>query len=109
MIYNKSDARKINKSLKKINNEYAILDKLELTAAKRQELSQDLQDLETYLNKVIANPDTFKPSETPFVPTHAKEFYELVKIDPTLKAFMNLNKEASKTPNETPDEVAKVA
>jgi len=109
MIYDKSDARKINKSLKKINNEYAILDKLELTAAKRQELSQDLQDLETYLNKVIANPDTFKPSETPFVPTHAKEFYELVKIDPILKAFMNLNKEAGKTPNENLDEVAKVA
>ena len=101
MVYDKSDAREINKSLKKINNEYAILDKLELTGAKRQELSQDLQDLETYLNKVIDNPDTFKPSEHPFVPKHAQEFYELIKIDPTLKAFMQLNKEASKTPKET--------
>ena len=105
IIYDKSDAKKINKSLKKINNEYVILDKLELTAAKRQELSQDLQDLETYLNKVIDNPDTFKPSEHPFVPTHTQEFYELIKIDPTLKAFMQLNKEASKTPNETTETV----
>jgi len=70
---------------------------LELTAAKRQEVSQDLQDLETYLNKVIDNPDTFKPSEHPFVPTHAKEFYELVKLNPTLKAFMQLNNKATNT------------
>ena len=109
MIYDKSDARKINKSLKKINNEYAILDKLELTGAKRQELSQDLQDLETYLNKVIDNPDTFKPSEHPFVPKHAQEFYELTKVDPTLKAFMQLNKEAGKTPNETTEAAWAVA
>lgn len=97
IVYDKSDARKVSKSLKKVNKEYAILDKLELTAAKRQELSQDLQDLEIYLNKVIDNPDTFKPSEHPFVPTHAEEFYKLVEIDPTLKAFMQLNKKAWKT------------
>jgi hypothetical protein len=91
----------LSRSLKKINKEYSILDKLELTAAKRQELSQDLQDLEAYLNNVIANPDTFKPSEHPFVPTHAKEFYELTKIDPTLAAFMKMNKDAKKTTDGT--------
>lgn len=102
IIHDKSDARKISKSLKKINNQYAILDKLELTAAKRQALSQDLQDLETYLNKVIDNPDTFKPSENPFVPTHAKEFAELIEIDPTLAAFTKLNTEAGKTETQVP-------
>lgn len=100
VVYDKSDARKLNTSLKKINNEYAILDKLELTGAKRQELSQDLQDLEEYLNKIIDNPDTFKPSEHPFVPKHLKEFNALVQIDPTLKEFMRLNKAAGETPNE---------
>lgn len=82
---------------------------MELTAAKRQELSQDLQDLETYLNKVIDNPDTFKPSENPFVPTHAKEFAELVKIDPTLAAFAKLNTEAAKTTGGTTDTQVPVA
>lgn len=102
IIHDKSDARKISKSLKKINNQYAILDKLELTATKKQELSQDLQDLEAYLNKVIDNPDTFKPSENPFVPTHAKEFAELIEIDPTLAAFTKLNTEAGKTETQVP-------
>lgn len=97
IVHDKYDARKLIKSLNRINKEYIILNKLELTAAKRQEVSQDLQDLETYLNKVIDNPDTFKPSEHPFVPTHAKEFYELVKLNPTLKAFMQLNNKATNT------------
>lgn len=94
IINNVSDAKKINKALKKVNKQYAILDKTSLSAAERQEVSQDLQDLEVYLNKVIDNPDTFKPSENPFVPTHAKEFAELVKIEPTLAEFAKLNTEA---------------
>jgi len=48
--------------------------------------------LEAYLNKVIDNPDTFKPSENPFIPMHAAEFAELVKIDPTLSDFARINK-----------------
>lgn len=96
IINDKKDARKLLKSLNKLNNQYVILDKLSLDAAKKQELAQDLQDLETYLNKVITQPDTFKPSETPFVPTHSNEFYELVKIDPTLSEFLSLNKTKTK-------------
>lgn len=98
--YDKSDARKLNRALKKVNNEYAILDELKLTGAKRQEISQDLQDLEEYLNNVINNPDTFKPSEHPFVPTHTKEFFALMEIRPTPEQFKQLNKEAE-TPVET--------
>jgi len=96
IVYDKSDAKKLKNALKKINKEYVKLNKKELTAAKRQEVSKDLEALEEYLNKVIDNPDTFKPSEHPFVPTHAKEFYELVKLDPTLAAFVKLNKDADK-------------
>ncbi len=92
IVNDKNDAKKLIKSLKKVNNQYIILDKLELKWAKRQELSQDLQDLEAYLNKVIDNPDTFKPSENPFVPTHAAEFAELVKIDPAFADFARMNK-----------------
>ncbi|MEI6773659.1 MAG: hypothetical protein WCL18_02280 [bacterium] len=92
IINDRADAKKVNKALMKINKEYAILDELKLTGAKRQELSQDLQALEEYLNNVINNPNTFKPSEHPFVPTHTKDFYELTKIDPSI--FGKLNKEA---------------
>lgn len=91
--YEKSDAKKLNKALKKINNEYAILDELKLTGAKRQELSQDLQGLEEYLDNVINNPDTFKPSEHPFIPRHTKEFYALMNIQPTPEQYTALNKQ----------------
>lgn len=93
--YDKSDARKLNRSLKRINNEYVILDELKLTGAKRQELSQDLQDLEEYLNNVINNPDTFKPSEHPFMPRHTKEFFALMNIKPTPEQLQELNKNAA--------------
>jgi len=96
--YDKSDARKLNRSLKRINNEYVILDELKLTGAKRQELSQDLQDLEEYLNNVINNPDTFKPSEHPFIPRHTKEFFALMEIRPTPEQYKAMNKEAEITP-----------
>ncbi len=94
IIHDKSDAKKINRSLRKVNKEYAILDELELTWAKRQELNLDLQALEAYLNNVISNPDTFKPSEHPFVPTHRKDFFELTKINP--ESLKQLNKSAGK-------------
>ncbi|MFA6256344.1 MAG: hypothetical protein WC606_04110 [Candidatus Absconditabacterales bacterium] len=97
--YDKSDAKKLNKALKKVNNEYAILDELKLTGAKRQELSQDLKKLEEYLTKVMNNPNTFKPSENPFVPTNTKEFCALMNIKPTPAQYEKANKEASKTPN----------
>lgn len=96
MGYSKSDAKKINTSLKRVNNEYAILDELKLTGAKRQELSQDLQDMEEYLNNVINN--RIKPSEHPFVPTHTKDFYALMNIKPTPEQLKQLNKEADKAP-----------
>lgn len=98
--YDRSDAKKLNKAFKKINNEYAILDELKLQGAKRQELSQDLQDMEKYLNKVINEPNTFKPSEHPFVPTHTKEFFELMKIKPTPEQLKELNKVAGETSSE---------
>lgn len=101
MGYSKSDAKKLNKSLEKINTEYAILDELKLTWAKRQELSQDLQDLQEYLNNVINNPDTFKPSEHPFIPTHTKEFFTLMNIKPTPEQYQLLNKEADNKEEET--------
>ncbi len=96
--YDKSDAKKLNRSLKKINNEYAILNELKLTGAKRQELSQDLQDLEEYLNNVINNPDTFKPSEHPFIPRHTKDFFALMETKPTPEQYKEMNKEAEITP-----------
>ncbi len=62
--------------------------------------------METYLNKVIDNPDTFKPSENPFVPTHAAEFAELVKIDPTLSDFARMNKTKKGETTETAETAA---
>jgi len=100
MGYTTKDAGKISKSLRKVNNEYAILDELKLTWAKRQELSQDLQDLEKYLNNVINHPDTFKPSEHPFVPTHIKDFCALLGIEPTPEQYKQLNNQAGNTSTE---------
>lgn len=97
VINDVKDAKKLSKALNKTNKEYALLDTRALTGAKRQEISQDLEALETYLNKVINNPNTFKPSETPFVPVHAAEFNALAKLDPTLAAYMGLNKVAGNT------------
>ncbi|HBB04848.1 TPA: hypothetical protein DCZ39_08445 [Patescibacteria group bacterium] len=73
------------------------MDELKLTGAKRQELSQDLQDMEKYLSKVINEPNTFKPSEHPFIPVHTKEFFELMKIKPTPEQLKELNKISGKT------------
>jgi hypothetical protein len=77
------------------------LDELKLTGAKRQEVSQDLQDLEKYLNNVINHPDTFKPSEHPFVPTHTKDFFELMNIKPTPEQYKEMSKTADKKPETT--------
>gem|GEM_PF-6143853 len=73
-----------------------MLDKLELDVAKKQELSQDLQSLEEYLNAVISNPDTFRPSELPFVPTHKAEFAQLIQMDPLFKEFTVFNEMKTK-------------
>ena len=97
--YNRSDAKKLNKALKKVNNEYAILDELKLTWAKRQELSQDLQAMEEYLTKVINNPWTFRPSEQPFVPEHTADFYALLNIEPTPEQYAQASNQAGRTTN----------
>lgn len=72
------------------------MDELKLTGAKRQELSQDLQDLEIYLNKVINEPNTFKPSEHPFIPTHIREFCALMQIKPTPEQYRELSNHADR-------------
>ncbi|MEI6673013.1 MAG: hypothetical protein WCL02_06940 [bacterium] len=77
------------------------MDELKLTGAKRQEVSQDLQDMEEYLNNVINKPDTFKPSEHPFVATHAKDFCELMNIQPTPAQLQEKNKQAGEKSTES--------
>ncbi len=100
IINDKKDARQMQKTLKKLNNQYAILNTISLDAAKKQELAQDLQDLEEYINKVIDNPDTFKPSEHPFIPKHKDEFFKLVENDETLSKLFTLNKTKTVIPTE---------
>lgn len=89
-INDRKDAKALQKSLKKYNQEYIKLNALSLDATKKTELAKDLEDFEKYLNQVIADPDNFKPSEHPFVPTHKKEFFELVKKEPVLSEFLKL-------------------
>ena len=81
IINDKKDIKSLRKTLKKINNQYVILDSISLEAAKKTELARDLERLEEYLNKIETNPDTFKASEHPFIPTHLADFFELVKVD----------------------------
>jgi len=92
VINEKKDAKTLKNTLKKYNKQYVILNNLEADAAKKTEVAKDLEALEEYLNTVIANPDTYKPSEHPFVPTHKKEFYSLLKVTPELSEFLQYNK-----------------
>jgi len=92
IIKDKKDAKDMKKALNKYNKQYVLLDKISLDAAKKTEVAKDLEKLEEYLNTVIANPETFKPSEHPFVPTHPNDFYALVKQDETLSSLLSFNK-----------------
>lgn len=92
IINDKKDANDLKKSLNKYNKQYVLLNKISLDAAKKTEVAKDLEKLEEYLNTVIANPDTFKPSEHPFVPDHPEDFYKLVKEDETLSSLLSYNK-----------------
>lgn len=96
IINDKKDAKDLRNALKKYNKQYTILDKVELDAAKKTEVSKDLEDLETYLNTVESNPETYKPSDHPFVPTHPEDFYALVKEDETLSSFVKFNNTKTK-------------
>jgi hypothetical protein len=53
--------------------------------------------MEEYLNNVINNPGTFKPSEHPFIPEHTEEFCALLKIQPTPGQYATANENADQT------------
>ena len=84
-IHTVADATRLKLTLNRINNDYIMLNKMNLTAAKRTELESDLKKFAEYLENIERHPETFKPSENPFVPTHKPEFYALAKLDPELK------------------------
>lgn len=94
------DAIRIQKALKKENEEYQILNSISLETAKQKELNEDLKTFDGYLTAIIQDPDNFRPTELQFKPTHAAEFNELRKNDPTLKKYYNENKVATSTDQE---------
>lgn len=61
-------------------------------------VAKDLEELEHYLNQVIDGPDTFKPSEHPFIPKHKDDFFALIKKDEDLSALVQFNKTPTKIP-----------
>jgi len=65
ILNNVKDATKIKLAFQKINNDYITLNKMVLTADKRQALQQDLIRLQEYLEDYANNPN--KPLEQ-FVP-----------------------------------------
>ena len=87
LINTPEDALIIQKALQKENGEYEILNKIKLDTAKQKELNEDLKRLDEYLTTIIKNPNNFRPTELAFIPTHAEEFNQLYKIDPTLKKY----------------------
>lgn len=98
--YDKKDIKKLNKALLKINNEYTILNGMSLTTAERIELKEDLEAMDLYIDQVKNHPDTFKPSEHPFIPKHIKEFCALLNIEPTPAQYKELNRIAGLTKEE---------
>lgn len=83
------DAKILQKILKKENGEYEILNKINLETAKQKELNEDLKRFDAYLTAIIKDPNNFRPTELPFIPTHAEEFKQLCEMDPTLKKYYN--------------------
>jgi hypothetical protein len=82
-INTKSEARRIKNALEKSNSYIQKLNKIENKTAQQQELAQDLQALEEYLNDVIAG--KIDPAKKPFEAKHLKAFGYLTTLDPTLK------------------------
>lgn len=107
-IHNFRDTERAEHSLKKINEELKKINISELSAARKQELEQDLSRLEKYLNTVLDQPNSFDPSKNPFVKEHLNAFNALLTICPTLKEFLfewgkdNLNRTFDHLPTETP-------
>ena len=89
-------ARQMATALKRINKNYARLDKLWIVGAKRDAILQDLKNLNKYLENYLRNPAL--PIE-PFIPTSGEAFNEFCAIDPDLKNLAKLNKKARKPSN----------
>lgn len=89
LINTPKDALILQKALQEENGEYKILNKLNLETAKEKELNEDLKRLDEYLKAVIKDPNNFRPTELPFIPTHKEEFNQLCEMDPTLKKYYN--------------------
>jgi hypothetical protein len=100
ILSDKSDVRKLTRILNRINKEYVQIDKLSLTAAKRQALQQDLLKLQEYLQGYINDPN--KPLE-PFIPESGDAFEKLCAIDPELASLGKLNKKANKPTEGNPN------
>lgn len=91
ILNNVKDATKVKIAFEKINNDYILLNKMALTADKRDALFLDLKKLQEYLQAYIRNPN--KPLEK-FVPTSGDAFDKLCAIDPQMQNFLKLNSKA---------------
>lgn len=93
ILNNVKDAAKLKMAIQKVNDDYILLNKMNLSVDKRQALQQDLKRLQEYLEKYANNPN--KPLE-PFVPQSWDAFEKLCEIDPDLKQYTKLNKTAGR-------------
>lgn len=91
VLNNTKDATKLKLQLQTINNDYITLNKMALSADKREALAQDLERFKTYLEDYANNPN--KELE-PFVPQSGDAFNTLCDTDPRLQRFGKLNKKA---------------
>jgi hypothetical protein len=93
ILNNVKDATKLKLAMQAINDDYILLNKMNLSVDKRQALQQDLIRLQEYLEDYANHPNK---QLKPFIPQSGDAFEKLCAIDPSLKNFTKLNVLAGK-------------
>jgi hypothetical protein len=83
-INSKAAANQVLDAIKQSNKAFKKMNIPLSQAAQQQELSQDLEDLKVYFEKVLNDPDHFNPADVPFTARHQRAAAYLLTIDPTL-------------------------
>ncbi|MCF7835193.1 hypothetical protein K9M48_04055 [Candidatus Gracilibacteria bacterium] len=85
-IHTFKDAKEIRSAYDKVNDMLRKLNSLELDAALRTELKEELEGLQKYLEESING--TIDAGKQPFVLKHWQDFIQLGIIDPTLSNYI---------------------